>query len=131
MVTGLWTNAVEMGRCAGANMAGRPTAYGGTFGILNATQVARMPFVSMGVVHASGTDCEVHVQQKSNAYRKLVFTPEGDRLIGAVFVGDIDNAGLYRAVIRDRMKLNGIKRQVIDHTLHYGHLLTASRTRDA
>lgn len=40
MVTGLWTNAVEMGRCAGANMAGCATAYGGTFGILNATQVA-------------------------------------------------------------------------------------------
>jgi NADPH-dependent 2,4-dienoyl-CoA reductase/sulfur reductase-like enzyme len=28
MVTGLWTNAVEMGRCAGANMSGRPTAFG-------------------------------------------------------------------------------------------------------
>ncbi len=127
MVTGLWTNAVEMGRCAGANMAGRPTAYAGTFGILNATQVARMPFVSMGVVHASGTECEVHVKHKSDAYRKLVFSPEGNRLIGAVFVGDIDNAGLYRAVIRDRLQLNGIKRQVINHTLHYGHLLLAKR----
>jgi nitrite reductase (NADH) large subunit len=130
MVTGLWTNAVEMGRCAGANMAGRPTAYGGTFGILNATQVARMPFVSMGVVHTAGTDCEVHTRQTSDAYRKLVFSPEGDRLVGAVFVGDIDNAGLYRAVIRDRVKLNGIKRQVIDHRLHYGHLLLAGRSGD-
>ncbi len=58
IITGLWTNAVAMGRCAGANMADRPTAYGGTFGILNATQVARMPFVSMGIVHTAGTDYE-------------------------------------------------------------------------
>jgi nitrite reductase (NADH) large subunit len=127
MVTGLWTNAVEMGRCAGANMAGRTTAYGGTFGILNATQVARMPFVSMGVVHTAGTAYEVHVRQTSNAYRKLVFSPDGDRLIGAVFVGDIDKAGLYRVVIRDRMQLNGIKRHVIDHRLHYGHLMLAGK----
>ena len=49
IVTGLWTNAVDMGRCAGYNMAGRPTQYGGTFGILNATQVADVAFVSMGM----------------------------------------------------------------------------------
>jgi NAD(P)H-nitrite reductase large subunit len=40
IMTGLWTNAVEMGRCAGHNMAGKKTAYSGTFGIMNATQVA-------------------------------------------------------------------------------------------
>jgi NAD(P)H-nitrite reductase large subunit len=128
MVTGLWTNAVEMGRCAGANMAGRDTAYGGTFGILNATQVARVPFVSMGVVHTAGTDYEIHTRLTSDAYRKLVFSPDGHRLIGAVFVGDIDKAGLYRVVIRDRMQLNGIKRQVINHRLHYGHLMLAGKS---
>lgn len=133
MVTGLWTNAVEMGRCAGANMAGRPTAYGGTFGILNATQVARMPFVSMGVVHTSGTDYETHIRSAPDAYRKLVFAARGDRLVGALFVGDIANAGLYRAVIREGAKVNGIKKQLIGHDLHYGHLLcarNASRKRE-
>jgi nitrite reductase (NADH) large subunit len=125
MITGLWTNAVEMGRCAGANMAGRPTAYGGTFGILNATQVARMPFVSMGVVHTSGTDYEIHIKHAPDAYRKLIFTPQGDRLVGALFVGDIARAGLYRAVIREGMKVNGIKKQMVQHRLHYGHLLCA------
>lgn len=123
MVTGLWTNAVEMGRCAGANMAGRPTAYGGTFGILNATQVARMPFVSMGIVHTAGSDYETHARSTPNAYRKLVFSARGDRLVGALFVGDIANAGLYRAVIREGAEINGIKKQLIGHRLHYGHLL--------
>ncbi len=51
IMTALWTNAVEMGRCAGYNMTGAKTAYAGTFGIMNATQVADMPFVSMGIVH--------------------------------------------------------------------------------
>lgn len=131
MITGLWTNAVEMGRCAGANMAGRPTAYGGTFGILNATQVARMPFVAMGMVHTSGTRFETYTRSCPDAYRKLVFSPEGDRLVGALFIGDITNAGLYRSVIRERMSLNAIKPLVIAHRLHYGHLLTAAGKQNA
>lgn len=123
IVTGLWTNAVEMGRCAGYNMAGRPTEYSGTFGVLNATQVAEEPFVSMGIVHTTGTDNEVHVVSKPKAYRKLVFTPDGKRLIGAVFIGDITNAGMYRYVIRERMPVDKIKSFIIDHRLHYGHFI--------
>jgi NAD(P)H-nitrite reductase large subunit len=123
MVTGLWTNAAEMGRCAGTNMAGRPAAYGGTFGILNATQVARMPFVAMGIVHTAGTPYEVHAKSETGAHRKLVFSPEGDRLVGALFVGDIAKAGLYRAVIRERRRVDDIKKKLIDHRLHYGDLL--------
>ncbi|MBU0490372.1 MAG: FAD-dependent oxidoreductase [Chloroflexi bacterium] len=123
MMTALWTNAVEMGRCAGRNMAGQPTAYAGTFGILNATQVAEVPFVSMGIVHTAGTNYETHVAHTADTYRKLVFSEDGDRLIGVVFVGDINHAGLYRHLIRERTPLNGLKAAVIAHRLHYGHLL--------
>jgi NAD(P)H-nitrite reductase large subunit len=123
IMTALWTNAVEMGRCAGLNMAGLKTAYTGTFGILNATQVADMPFVAMGVVHTRSGDYEIYRRADAATFRKLVFDPAGDRLVGAVLVGDIRNAGLYRYVIREKMAVAGFKRQIIDHTLHYGHFL--------
>jgi NAD(P)H-nitrite reductase large subunit len=125
IVTGLWTNAVEMGRCAGFNMAGRPTEYGGTFGILNATQVADEPFVSMGIVHTAGTDYEVHSTGSAKAYRKIVFSPDGNRLVGALLVGDIARAGLFRLVIRERMDVTPIKSHIMNHSLHYGHFLKA------
>jgi nitrite reductase (NADH) large subunit len=124
ITTALWTNAVEMGRCAGMNMAGVKTAYAGTFGILNATQVADEPFVSMGVVHTDGGDFETHVHATATTYRKLVFNAEGNRLIGAVFVGNITNAGLYRYVIREKKNIAGIKGHIIDQSLHYGHFVT-------
>ena len=123
MMTALWTNAVEMGRCAGLNMAGVRTAYSGTFGILNATQVAGVPFVSMGTVHTAKEDLEVHVNATADNYRKVVFNKEGTQLIGAVYIGNITNAGLYRYVIRERMPVARIKRHIIDHDLHYGHFL--------
>jgi nitrite reductase (NADH) large subunit len=121
IMTALWTNAVEMGRCAGMNMAGVKTAYAGTFGILNATQVAHEPFVAMGMVHTGEGNYETHRKATATTFRKLVFNPEGSRLVGAVFVGDITNAGLYRYVIREKMEVSGFKREIIDHTLHYGH----------
>jgi len=123
IVTGLWTNAVEMGRCAGYNMAGRATEYAGAFGILNATQVADEPFVSMGIVHTSATDYETHVFSTRKTYRKLVFSADGEIMVGALFIGDISNAGLYRYVIREKMPVAKIKPFIINHTLHYGHLL--------
>ena len=123
VITGLWTNAVEMGRCAGSNMADRPTEYSGTFGILNASQVGDVPFVSMGIVHTAGTDYETHIVAGPNSYRKLVFNPDGTRLIGALFVGDISRAGLYRAVIREKISPEKIKPYIINHKLHYGHFL--------
>jgi NAD(P)H-nitrite reductase large subunit len=121
MKTALWTNAVEMGRCAGKNMAGIKTAYSGTLGILNATQVANVPFVSMGTVHTDQTDFQVFRHRTDKSYRKLVFRADGNQLLGAVFVGNIQNAGLYRYVIREKMKIDHIKSYIIDHQLHYGH----------
>ncbi len=121
IMTALWTNAVEMGRCAGLNMAGIKTAYTGTFGILNATQVADQPFVSMGVVHTTGGEYEIHRHGTTNTYRKVVFDTDGRHLVGAIFVGDIRNAGLYRSIIREKRDVARFKRQIIDHTLHYGY----------
>lgn len=127
IMTGLWTNAVEMGRCAGWNMAGRPTEYSGTFGILNATQVADQPFVSMGMVHTAGTDYETYRSGSSQAFRKVVFSPEGDRLVGVLLIGDISRAGLYRSIIRERRPVAAIKTRIINQTLHYGHLLSGRK----
>jgi NAD(P)H-nitrite reductase large subunit len=123
IVTGLWTNAVEMGRCAGYNMTGHKTAYSGTFGIMNATQIADEPFVSMGTVHTRDTDYEVHVRATGSTYRKVVFSPDSDRLMGVLFVGNITGAGMYRYVIRESMPIRGMKSHLINQTLHYGHFM--------
>lgn len=121
--TGLWTNAVEMGRCAGFNMAGKPVAYTGTLGIMNATQIGDEPFVSMGIVHTRNTDYETHICSGSGFYRKIVFSPDGTRLAGAVLSGNISGAGLLRAVMRERRPVGQFKSALISGRLHYGHFL--------
>ncbi len=123
IVTALWTSSVEMGICAGLNMAGEKVRYTGTFGIMNATQVADEPFVSMGLVHTKDKDVETHIETTSSTYRKVVFNKEGTRLVGALFIGDITNTGMYRYVIREKKPVNRFKSYLINHTLHYGHFM--------
>ncbi|MCP4023386.1 MAG: FAD-dependent oxidoreductase [Desulfobacteraceae bacterium] len=122
-VTSLWTHAVEMGICAGLNMTGSKTVYTGTLGIMNATQVADVPLVSMGIVHTKNSEYETHAKKTRLTYRKIVFSKDGTRLIGALFIGDIKNAGIYRYVIREKKNINGIKSHLINHTVHYGHFM--------
>jgi NAD(P)H-nitrite reductase large subunit len=53
----------------------------------------------------------------------VVFSPDGERLVGVVFIGDITGAGMYRYVIRENMQIGKIKSHIINQTLHYGHFL--------
>jgi NAD(P)H-nitrite reductase large subunit len=119
--TALWTHAVEMGACAGLNMTGIKSRYTGTFAIMNASQVADMPFVAIGRVHTRDKDVEVHTMKTELSYRKLVFNRQGDQLVGALFIGDISRAGLYQLLIREKKNVTGIKGELIRHRLHYGH----------
>ena len=80
-------------------------------------------FVSMGIVHTTGTQYEVYSTGSAKAYRKVVFSPDGNRLVGVLFVGDIARAGLYRLVIRERIDVAQIKSHIINHSLHYGHFI--------
>ena len=77
----------------------------------------------MGIVHTAVTDYETHVFSTPKTHRKLVFDEDGERLVGALFIGDISHAGLYRYVIREKTPTAKIKPFIINHTLHYGNLL--------
>jgi len=58
-----------------------------------------LPFVSMGQVRVRHEDgCDAVVERTGRRYRKLVLR-EG-RLVGAVLVGDVSEAGRLQAAIR-------------------------------
>lgn len=118
VVSALWTNAVEMGKFAGANMAGGKLKYPGGLEILNATEIEGMPIVSVGNVLAEESGATSVFRRKGpESYRKLVITD--DVLSGAIFIGDIEQAGLYTSIIKTGRKLGALKERVISNTLSY------------
>ena len=113
LVSGLWTNAVEMGRIAGSNMTGAAIEYPGAFAVLNSLEVARIPTVAIGITNLPlGGEYQVYQSRRGNNYRKLVFQEE--ILVGALLVGDIEGAGVYAGFIRGKAKIRKIGDE-LDH----------------
>ncbi|MEK7278561.1 MAG: FAD-dependent oxidoreductase [Chloroflexota bacterium] len=101
--------AYEQGRVAGWSMAGRDSLYPG--GIpLNSLPIFDLPLMTMGITltedqpapsASSGQVLDVRVHKADGVYRKLVF--RGDRLIGAILVGDVAHGGTLTWLIRSRL----------------------------
>ncbi|MBI5828435.1 MAG: NAD(P)/FAD-dependent oxidoreductase [Chloroflexi bacterium] len=93
--------AYEQGRVAGWNMAGGDSLYPG--GIpLNSLPIFDLPLMTMGITLTdSQPGLDVRLHKADGVYRKLVF--RGDRLIGAILVGDVAHGGTLTWLIRSRL----------------------------
>jgi NAD(P)H-nitrite reductase large subunit len=98
MVYGLWAPLAEQARVAGATIAGDPAAF---FPQTTATvlKVAGLDVYSGGVAEPGARQDEVTLRDtRSGKYRKLIL--QGDRLVGAILVGDVADARRCTAALR-------------------------------
>lgn len=83
--------AVDHGRVAGANMAGRETHYPGSL-LMNVVDVCGLQTVSYGAWNDAGAE-ETKISNPGNSiYRKLLWRE--DQLVGAIFTGQADDLGM-------------------------------------
>lgn len=101
IIAGTWTDAVGMGRVAGTNMAGGHATHAGSLAVQNAFEPAGVPTVSVGLIDPPDTgEYRVYTESRGDTYRKLV--TRGDRLVGALMVGNVERAGVYTGLIKRR-----------------------------
>jgi NAD(P)H-nitrite reductase large subunit len=106
----LWTLAVEQGRYAAYNMAGRRKAYPPPLTRLNAAQFGKFPFVSVGAVD-EGEEYLVR-RETGGFYRKLAV--KRDRLIGFILAGSVEKAGVYTNLVRSRKPIRDLRGKLLD-----------------
>ncbi len=113
----IWPLAYRQGYIAGCNMAGTDRNYEGGFP-MNSISVCDVPTISVGIIDPpdDGERYEIldDYDRQSMTYRKLVL--RGHRLVGAIFINDIDRAGIYTGLIRDQADISQFK----DHLLSGG-----------
>jgi len=104
-------NAVEQGRIAALNMAGRPTRFRGSF-VFNVLTTLGLASSSFGEWQGvpGGETTEVLDEAR---YRYLNLQFEGDRLIGANSVGFSDHIGALRGLIEGRVRLGVWKQRLL------------------
>jgi NAD(P)H-nitrite reductase large subunit len=106
----IWPYAYRQGHIAGCNMAGVYREYEGGFP-MNSVEICGVPTISVGLTEPQADDggCEIldKYDRKKIVYKKLVL--RGKRLVGAIFVGDINRAGIYTGLIRDGIDVSSFK----------------------
>ena len=110
----IWPVAYRQGYIAGANMAGGDLLYEGGLA-MNSVEICGLPTISAGITTvedgAEGFETLVVKDEEAGKYKKLVL--RDNRLVGAVFVGDIDRAGIIIGLIRTRMKVAALKDKLL------------------
>jgi len=108
-VISLWHVGASQGRVAGTNMAGSTCVYEGGVGS-NSIEYFGLKCISMGTLKDTGTE-EITIEENS-VYRKYIFQEE--RLIGAVLLDDVTDAGTLLHAIRKGLP---VKSHLLRHPL--------------
>jgi len=109
-VTPVWPNAYVGGRTAGLNMAGKKAEYeGGT--AMNALKYFGVNIVSAGMVNAPDDSYEVISRRDDGIYKKVII--KGGKILGMVFAGDIEKAGIIYNLMKDGVKVGAFKETLL------------------
>ena len=122
-VNAIWPEAVNQGRLAGMNMAGRPVACKGSLG-RNVIRIFDLDVMSCGVFDPpENSDHQVisDINHRKSIYRKLVF--RDDILVGMVMVNGIDLGGLLVSLIQSEIPLRMSKETLLNPNFNYKQLI--------
>lgn len=115
-----WFEAVAQGELAAANMLldmPRPTMGALKMNVMETLGIA---VASVGMTEAPDAAAQVLTSSRDGAYRKLIISH--DRIVGAVLVGDVSEAGPIATLVRRRRKLTELKRFDPARPIRYAEL---------
>lgn len=117
-----WFNACAQGEVAGLNMAGRPARRLSQFRE-NVTTILGVVAASLGLSRAGGGEFEEirYINEKKGIYRKLLFQER--TLIGALLLGRIEDAGVIRQCIADRLDVSPWLNRIAAAPLDFGSII--------
>ena len=101
----IWPDAYIQGDIAGTVMAGEDKCYSGGLS-MNSLELFKVPTISMGITNPiDPKEFEILTYQdlEHYQYRKIVI--KGNLLMGAVLVGNVERAGIFAGLIRERIDI--------------------------
>jgi NAD(P)H-nitrite reductase large subunit len=131
-INAIWPCAVEQGRIAGLNMAGRETPYEGSFRRNSIGNFIGVPAISMGLTQAEtcstceGGETFQEIRKKTkDTYKKLVL--KNGRLVGAILVGQTQKAGLFFVLLKKRINVSEYTSTLMSRDLNFMNILPLIR----
>lgn len=109
-LSGVWPDACAMGEIAAKNICGIPTIRPERFVDKNSVNFYGITMISLGKVNADPQVYDIQIHQTENSYKRLVL--RDGYLEGALFMGDLSNAGVYLHLIQQRVNLGGMEKRL-------------------
>jgi NAD(P)H-nitrite reductase large subunit len=114
-VVATWVNAARQGRVAGTNMAGGDAVFDGSLA-MNAVEIAGVATISVGLSTVQeedqdGLEILEDYDEKNAQYRKVVI--RDNRIVGGIFVGEIDRAGIFTGLIQSRAEVGAFRDRLL------------------
>lgn len=104
-ILALLPNAYRQGECAGINMAGGTKEYS------NAIPMNAIGFFGIHIITAGSFAGDEYTRKTDTSYKKLFYS---DNLLkGYIMIGDVDKAGIYTSLIREKTPLDSIDFELI------------------
>jgi nitrite reductase (NADH) large subunit len=125
----IWPDAYIQGDVAGQTMAGGDKAYIGGLA-MNSIELFKVPTISMGITNPEpGDRYEIltAVDAESYQYRKVVI--ENGVLVGVVMVGNVDRAGIFAGLIRDKVAVEPFRELLLAPDFGFVHLPKEIRSK--
>ncbi|MBI4733456.1 MAG: NAD(P)/FAD-dependent oxidoreductase [Rubrobacteridae bacterium] len=112
----IWPNAYMQGKIAGFNMAGVDREFEGGVA-MNSIELFGVPVITAGLSNTVSDDLEVLTKIEIDSYRKIVL--RGSTVVGAVFVGKVDRAGIVTGLIRDQIDISSMRDRLLADDFGY------------
>jgi len=128
-IMALWPNAVVAGRAAGHNMA-NPQSISQKFILMNSMHIDDLYLITLGaswVEEGEGFDILQIFDPRRNFYRKLIC--QGDRLVGAILVGDTRLAGFLHILMSNRLNMLEMLKPLMRGQGYYNAHFALHRTK--
>ena len=99
-IMALLPNAYMQGECAGINMAGGNQCFD------TAIPMNAIGFFGLHIITAGNYTGDIYAENESGNYKRLFYS--GNKLNGYILIGNVEKAGIYTSLIRERTPLDTI-----------------------
>ena len=115
-LSGVWPNAMDMGRVAASNMCGADVEYTDRYCMKNTSNFFGLQMLTIGDINAQVEGADIYVKESRDCYKKAVVK---DGVLKSILIqGDISHTGHWQYLIKNGINLNDIinKKPVFDIT---------------
>lgn len=117
-LSGVWPNAMDMGRIAASNMCGADVEYTDRYCMKNTSNFFGLQMLTIGDINAQVEGAEIYVKESRDCYKKAVVK---DGVLESILIqGDISHTGHWQYLIKNGFNISDIIKEKSVFDITYG-----------